>query len=216
MLIYRKGSPLSVLLRMSGSVLPRTAPLAFLCAMITVVLQANLSEDFLHDLFEHPYPFQPLFYIVAFVVVFRTNVAYNRYWESATQVSFMAAKWGDAIMQTISFDMFSRPRAGASADAVRMHRERRLWQAKVLHKASLLHAVSLQYLRRDDDVSRLRSKGESYRSFREYYNDGQRRSDDRARDSSETPGLYPGRTPSPRHAATPGRLPRSNSFGAES
>ena len=151
MLIYRKGSPLSVLLRMSGSVLPRAAPLALLCSAMTVCLQATLSEEFLNDLFAHPYPFQPLFYIAAFSVVFRTNVAYNRYWESATQVAFMSAKWGDAIIQTISFDMFSLPTP--DADNVQLHRERRLWQAKILHKASLLHAVSLQCLTRPETVA---------------------------------------------------------------
>ena len=151
MLIYRKGSPLSVLLRMSGSVLPRTVPAALLCACITMALQAYVPEEYIEELFEHPYPFQPLFYIAAFSVVFRTNVAYNRYWESATQVAFMSAKWGDAIIQTISFDMFSLPTP--DADNVQLHRERRLWQAKILHKASLLHAVSLQCLTRPETVA---------------------------------------------------------------
>ena len=88
-------------------------------------------------------------YVAAFALVFRTNVAYNRYWESCTQAAFMAAKWGDTVALVLGFDMFNKPPQNNDA---RTHRQRRLWQALIIHRASLLHALSMQYLRRDDDV----------------------------------------------------------------
>ena len=90
-------------------------------------------------------------YVAAFALVFRTNVAYNRYWESCTQAAFMAAKWGDTVALVLGFDMFNKPPQNNDA---RTHRQRRLWQALIIHRASLLHALSMQYLRRDDDVRR--------------------------------------------------------------
>ena len=92
-------------------------------------------------------------YVAAFALVFRTNVAYNRYWESCTQAAFMAAKWGDTVALVLGFDMFNKPPQNNDA---RTHRQRRLWQALIIHCASLLHALSMQYLRRDDDVRRPR------------------------------------------------------------
>ena len=90
-------------------------------------------------------------YVAAFALVFRTNVAYNRYWESCTQAAFMAAKWGDTVALVLGFDMFNKPPQNNNA---RTHRQRRLWQALIIHRASLLHTLSMQYLRRDDDVTR--------------------------------------------------------------
>ena len=76
-------------------------------------------------------------YVAAFALVFRTNVAYNRYWESCTQAQFMAAKWGDTVALTLGFDMFNKP---PQASDYRTHRQRRLWQALVIHHNQ--HAIS--------------------------------------------------------------------------
>ena len=58
---------------------------ALFSAILTLVLERSIPKHVLQTLFDHPYPFQPLAYVVAFALVFRTNVAYNRYWESCTQ-----------------------------------------------------------------------------------------------------------------------------------
>lgn len=75
-----------MLLTLTGSTLHRAIPEALFSAFLTFLLERALPKTFLVMLFDHPYPFQPLAYIVAFALVFRTNVAYNRYWESASQV----------------------------------------------------------------------------------------------------------------------------------
>ena len=85
MIVYRKGVNLRVLIRMSGSVMPRAALVALLSGLFTAFLEYNVPKPYLLGLFDHPFPFQPIAQVVAFALVFRTNVAYNRYWESCTQ-----------------------------------------------------------------------------------------------------------------------------------
>jgi len=165
MIVYRKGISLRVLLRMSGSVMPGAALFALTSALLTLFFELVLPRAYLAVLFDHPYPFQPMAHIVAFALVFRTNVAYNRYWESCTQVALMSAKWGDAVSEALSFDELDKPGASATqkspleAESERSlaHRQRRHSQALVINRASLMHALAIQYLRRDDDLTRLRA-----------------------------------------------------------
>ena len=104
MIVYRKGISIRVLLRISGSVMPRAAVNALLSAALTYLISCVIPPEVLLQLFNHPYPFQPMAHVVAFALVFRTNVAYNRYWESCTEVCLMSAKWGDTFAEALSFD----------------------------------------------------------------------------------------------------------------
>ena len=90
MLYYEKrllGLPL--LLRGVGSVLPRAVFPALVAAGLSLVFELTVPHEVLAELFVHPYPFQVFAYIVAFALVFRTNVGYNRYWEGRTQAAQM-------------------------------------------------------------------------------------------------------------------------------
>lgn len=67
----------------------------------------------------------------------------------------MSAKWGDMVCAAMSFDELSKPTASAP-DLAQLHYNRRLSQAKLIHLSSLMHAVALQYLRRDSDLGHLK------------------------------------------------------------
>ena len=97
---------------------------------------------------------QPLAYITAFALVFKTNVAYNRYWESATSSTTMSSKWGDAAALALSFNEFSSAEE-AKKDASAVQLERCQFEALTLHQFSLMHACALQYLRRDLDLDHI-------------------------------------------------------------
>ena len=158
MILYRKGASLRVLVRFSGSVLPSAALVATYSAVVAVLLQIYVPEKSLDKIFDDPYPFQPVAHIVGVAIVFATNVAYLRYWESCSSVTYMSARWGDAVATALSFDELRR--GGEPADPVERRaawRERRLSQASILHLASLLHGLALLYLRRDSqgDVASL-------------------------------------------------------------
>jgi len=47
----------------------------------------------------HPYPYAIFCFVLGFLVVFRTNFAYNRYSQAVQHVAFMTSKWGDAALQ---------------------------------------------------------------------------------------------------------------------
>ena len=150
MLYYEKrllGLPL--LLRGVGSVLPRAVFPALVAAGLSLVFELTVPHEVLAELFVHPYPFQVFAYIVAFALVFRTNVGYNRYWEGRTQAAQMASKWGDAAAGALSYDMHARD------DNEEIVRARAEWQALLIHRFSLLHALAMQYVRRERDLDTL-------------------------------------------------------------
>merc|ERR1712032_1403763 len=51
----------------------------------------------------HHYGIMSIGSIVAFAVVFRTNLGWQRYWEAMTQQHFMYSKWADAFSQFYAF-----------------------------------------------------------------------------------------------------------------
>lgn len=97
----------------------------------------------LESLFENPYPYQVFTYMVGVALVFRTNVAYNRYWEGITAFKTFTAKWADSATFVLSFDRHSK----STDDAA--ERTRELYAALVVHRFSLLHALACAHLRRE-------------------------------------------------------------------
>ena len=85
-----------MLFRCFGSTLPESVVPAAASALLAAGMKYLVSAETLEDVFVHPYPFQVFAYIVAFALVFRTNVANSRYWEARTQVGIMSSKWGDS------------------------------------------------------------------------------------------------------------------------
>ena len=77
--------------------------------------------------------------------------------EAAGNATQMAAKWGDAIIETMTFDELPRRLGdGAAVHDVLTHvARRRHFQGLLLRRASLMHALALQYLRRDDCLEHL-------------------------------------------------------------
>jgi predicted membrane chloride channel (bestrophin family) len=54
---------------------------------------------------EHPYAVGVLVASITFLLVFRTQQAYARYWEACTAVHHMMSKWMDATIHTANFHM---------------------------------------------------------------------------------------------------------------
>ena len=157
MQIFRKGTHWRLLFRVSGSTLPRACIYGFCSGLFTLVLDlivhsSSGTEGYVESLLQHPYAFQPFAYIAAFVLVFRTNVAYNRYWEAAGAVTLMGSKWADALVEALTFDELPR---GKPEDFARTLAVRRHFQALMVRRYSLMHALALQYLRRDDSLENL-------------------------------------------------------------
>ena len=54
-------------------------------------------------LVENPYAVQTYGVGLAFVICFRTQIAWARYWEANAETQLMWSKWNDAFMQLIAF-----------------------------------------------------------------------------------------------------------------
>ena len=138
----RKWMGLGVLFRLYGSALPRALPYAlvslgfalYLCANRNELLGDNNSRD---RVFFHPYAHQVMYITVAFLLVFRSNLAYQRFWEGRTQLALMQAKWSDAAAQAVLFDDMDGE----------VPIESEVYRFRIVHLFSLLHAVSIQTLR---------------------------------------------------------------------
>ena len=78
--------------------------------------------------------------MVGVALVFRTNVAYNRYWEGIGFFKTFSSKWADAATFILSFDRHSK----ASGDAAEQTRD--LWAALAAHRFSLLHACACAHI----------------------------------------------------------------------
>jgi len=163
MLIYRKGSKSRALFQhfTRSSFLPRSQAPALICAIMSFLISYLVPRSYLTELFDNPNVWQPLTSVIGFALVFRTNVAYNRYWEAATEAAAMAAKWGDACIETLTFDEMPRRLGDGVAvhDALAHLARRRHFQALLIRRFSLMHAVALQYLRRDDRLEHLTCGG---------------------------------------------------------
>ena len=138
--------------RVYGSVLPRAIPWGVAGALEGALIEwASTRYDFFEQFrsdkqggaWFHPYAFHVFGMLLGFALVMRIQIAYQRYWEGTTQCHTAAAKWADAVMQTIAFDEASKDAFSEEGLEFRM---------LILHYASLMHACALVDIRRDDDL----------------------------------------------------------------
>jgi len=116
----------------------------------------------------HPYAFQLFAYLLGFIMVFRTNFAYQRYWEAIGAVNNMAAKWLDGALMGICFDAdgrWDRPLLDGAMDEASCKNHPKFgdkggpthseFYSDITHLCSLLHAVALMHLRDDNNLDNI-------------------------------------------------------------
>ena len=79
---YNKRVPggLALLCSLSGSGCPRALPFGVVAGVSCAMLELYADIDGF-NLFEHTYPFHVIAFITGFGLIFRLNIAYQRYWE---------------------------------------------------------------------------------------------------------------------------------------
>mmetsp|Transcript_113619 Transcript_113619/g.226101 ORF Transcript_113619/g.226101 Transcript_113619/m.226101 type:complete len:645 (-) Transcript_113619:69-2003(-) len=107
MLLYSNKSVIRQLFQLNGSVVfgdIRQILMGVFLAGVTGFLQ------YLHEInspyapsIPNNYGLAALGMLVSFSIIFRTNLAWSRYWEALTQCHFMYSKWGDAFLQITVF-----------------------------------------------------------------------------------------------------------------
>ena len=85
---YNKRVPggLALLLSISGSGFPRALPFGIVAGVSCAMLELYADIDGF-NLFEHTYPFHVIAFITGFGLIFRLNIAYQRYWEARAALS---------------------------------------------------------------------------------------------------------------------------------
>eukprot|EP01082_Thalassiosira_pseudonana_P005885 g5575.t1 g5575 contig2:835058-836716(+) len=125
MIDYFKGVySLNLLLRVHGSALYKGSIAGFFSVLIYLAVDLHWNRYGRHDGavdlpvddLEHPYGIGVLVSSVGFLIVFRANYGYQRYWEACTAVHHFMSKWCDATMQTAVFHLQS-----SHYDGVRPH-----------------------------------------------------------------------------------------------
>lgn len=154
MILYRKRwNGLLLLLNCGGSSVMRAVLPALVSSALAGLLEllsGHRSGNFpiIDHVMEHPYPYQVFAFTLGFVVVFRSNFAYQRYWQAVQHATTMTSKWGDVALQLNCFDT-------CLAHCSDNDHERRVFRMELVHLMSLLHGVALQALRWDSNVRNL-------------------------------------------------------------
>jgi hypothetical protein len=161
---YAKGVPGGLLLLISwqGSTLPRSSLFGAVAA-VHGGLTEHFYAAFTRDLFVHTYPYHVLAFVTGFGLVFRLQLSMQvalpllslcrrqepspdsrcttdrqRYWEARSTTQAMAAKWGDAAIQVLTFDEAAKGEAALYGPAFRAH---------IVHLFSMMHALAMDTLR---------------------------------------------------------------------
>jgi len=98
----------------------------------------------------HPYPYTVFAWIVGFILVFRANNAYSRYWEATTNFHAFQAKLANGAMQILTYDFDGQLSYNLSS-----RKDHAAFANRALHAVSLAGALACQSLRQDWDLLNL-------------------------------------------------------------
>ncbi|CAE7041767.1 unnamed protein product [Symbiodinium sp. CCMP2456] len=147
MIVYEHGTwGIQVLLRLRGSVIPKALVWAVPCAAATVLLHLYWNREKAEDNREmegiHTI-WSAFTFVLGFLIVFRSNQAYSRFWESVTLFHQISGEWTSAFSNILSF-CSPDPQKQEQVDEFRQYLTRLM---------SLLHCSALQTTCELDDDS---------------------------------------------------------------
>lgn len=106
MILYYKGAfGLNLLFRLRGSAVYRGMIPGIISVLVFICIHLRYGEREPEDLISHPYAFGVLISSVSFLIVFRANHSYSRYWEACGSIHEMMSKWMDATTHIASYHM---------------------------------------------------------------------------------------------------------------
>eukprot|EP00579_Thalassiosira_antarctica_P025601 CAMPEP_0202002150 /NCGR_PEP_ID=MMETSP0905-20130828/8063_1 /ASSEMBLY_ACC=CAM_ASM_000554 /TAXON_ID=420261 /ORGANISM="Thalassiosira antarctica, Strain CCMP982" /LENGTH=606 /DNA_ID=CAMNT_0048558977 /DNA_START=164 /DNA_END=1984 /DNA_ORIENTATION=+ len=118
MIDYFKGIyGINLLFRVHGSALYKGSLVGLLSVLIYLAIELRWNkygrERDLEDDLEHPYGVGVLVSSVTFLIIFRANYGYQRYWEACGALQNFMSKWMDATMQAAVFHLQNKHYDGA-------------------------------------------------------------------------------------------------------
>lgn len=143
MIVYDSGgSSYSLFFHLYGSVLPETIPYGVVAAVLAI---AACRSD-LDWPMEHPIIYFGGFsFVMGFLLVYRTNISYQRFWQARTSIATLVSKYQDLMSHCKNFGLAYEPNK-------RYHYD-------LAHLLLLHFGVSIQRLRGEDDLYALMAQG---------------------------------------------------------
>ena len=102
----RSAFGLNLVFRVHGSAAYRAVIPGALSVVVLLLIRyfrngdGTFDSDHADNDLQHPYAVGILVASTTFLIVFRANQGYNRYWESAGAILHMMSKWLDATIHT--------------------------------------------------------------------------------------------------------------------
>jgi len=137
MIRYDAGSTYLIIFIWVGSVywkaFKRTLPAVVIAAGVIVVREMDDTNALQFGAFKNQWAYSVFTFLLGFTLVFRCNMAYQRFWSGRGALERMTNQWTDAAIKCVSFDK----RAKLPEE------NRRVWRSKIISMFSLLHAAAL-------------------------------------------------------------------------
>lgn len=172
MIYYSKGwHGLKILLQRSGSLWPHGILPGAFSAGISLVLSIEEIDPLIRSKISfigHPYAYRLMAILLGLAIIFRSNFAYQRYWEACDALQKMAGKWLDGALMAISFDAGGdnttpflhgadwtrssqpHPKTGDKGGP-----DHRAFFQETIHYCSLLHGLAMMRLRDDSNLDNI-------------------------------------------------------------
>lgn len=169
MLIYDNRERLRILLQIEGSVLWRTLVLGLIVGAATFVcawwIRWGEQNSFWQPKIADTWAANVVGTAISFAIVYRTSMAWARYWEAANQVTFMFSKWSDSFSQLMSFITTAEKKieklSEQTPELEEKHRALTKARRRLAHDFSLLSALGTHRLTHGD-LGRMRRRSEKF------------------------------------------------------
>eukprot|EP00930_Biecheleria_cincta_P075058 TRINITY_DN62259_c0_g1_i1.p1 TRINITY_DN62259_c0_g1~~TRINITY_DN62259_c0_g1_i1.p1 ORF type:complete len:502 (-),score=76.03 TRINITY_DN62259_c0_g1_i1:42-1547(-) len=172
MIYYSKGwHGLKILLQSSGALWPHGILPGLFSAGISLAMCVEDADTWVRSketFIGHPYVYRLMAVLLGLAIIFRSNFAYQRYWEAADALQKMAAKWLDGALMGIVFD------AGGDSTTPLLHGadwmrsagphpttfhkggpDHRAFFKDIVHLCSLMHGLAMMRLRDDSNMDNI-------------------------------------------------------------
>lgn len=94
---------IGLIFRVHGSSIYKAILPGIISVLVYLLIEA--WTDNANDLINHPYGVGVLISSVSFLIIFRANYGYQRYWNACGDVHHMMSKWLDAVVHTSVYHM---------------------------------------------------------------------------------------------------------------
>lgn len=147
MIVYDSGDyHLAFLFRLQGSAFPKAAlfglPSTALAVLFSMLLDKSPEVQFLKQL-DRSSVWSASILVVGLLLAFRTNKAYDRFWEGTTLVQQMRAEWFEAASNLMAFSEITRKRDPTN---VRISNAVNDFQGTLIRLMSLMHGAALRQI----------------------------------------------------------------------